>query len=157
MGSRSHWCAAAAGLRSPIHFRFRKHVDKVTSPPAAIYIVDDDDDVRAGLVRLIRSLGIQARAYGSAEQFLAEPRPNAQGCILLDVTMPRITGPQLLERLRDTGNTLPVIVVSARDDDTMRALARDLGATMFLRKPVDDQALIDAINWATGGALGIDP
>lgn len=137
--------------------RAKNRVEKTSSPAAAIHIVDDDDDVRSGLVRLIRSLGIEARPYASAEQFLEKAGPHERGCILLDVTMPRITGPQLLERLRERGSSLPVIVVSARDDDMTRALARDLGATMFLRKPVDDQALIDAINWATGGSLGLDP
>lgn len=120
-----------------------------------IYIVDDDDDVRCALSRLIRSLGIEARPYGSAEDFLGEVVGRDDGCILLDITMPHMTGQQLLERLRQRNNHMPVIVISARDDEPTRVVARNLGAKMFLRKPVDDQALIDAINWATDCSLGV--
>ena len=118
-----------------------------------IYIVDDDDDVRRGLARLIRSLGIEARPFGSAESFLAAMTGRERGCILLDITMPKITGEQLLECLGQRGICMPVIVISARDDEVTRGAARNFGAKMFLRKPVDDQALIDAINWATGGSI----
>ena len=119
-----------------------------------IYIVDDDDDVRCGLARLIRSVGVSARPYASAELFLDELTEDGKGCILLDLTMPRVTGHHVLARLKQLGNRVPVIVISARDDEVTRAMVRDLGAKMFLRKPVDDQALLDAINWATGFALG---
>ena len=119
-----------------------------------IYIVEDDDDVRDSLARLIRSIGLNPRTYASAELFLAAPAASNRGCILLDLTMPRMTGQNVLARLKEIGNTVPVIVISARDDEATRALVRDLGARMFLRKPVDDQALFDAINWATGGTLG---
>jgi FixJ family two-component response regulator len=120
----------------------------------AIYIVDDDDDVRFGFARLIRSVGVNARPYASAECFLDELVDTEQGCILLDLTMPRVTGHHVLARLKQLGSRLPVIVISARDDEMTRAMVRDLGAKMFLRKPVDDQALLDAINWATGFSLG---
>jgi len=113
-----------------------------------VFIVDDDDDVRDGFTRLIRSAGMQARAYASAEQFLLELDTSGAGCLLLDLTMPSMTGQVALSRLRQMGSQLPVIVVSARDDEMMRAVVRDLGAKMFLRKPVDDQALLDAIQWA---------
>ena len=113
-----------------------------------VFIVDDDDDVRDGFTRLIRSAGMQARAYASAEQFLLELDTSRAGCLLLDLTMPSMTGQLTLSRLRQMGSRLPVIVVSARDDEMMRAVVRDLGAKMFLRKPVDDQALLDAIQWA---------
>jgi len=119
-----------------------------------IHIIDDDDDVRQGFVRLIRSVGVDARGYASAERFFEALDARATGCILLDITMPRATGQHVLARLKEVGNRLPVIVVSARDDETTHAAVRDLGAKMFLRKPVDDQALIDAINWATGCSLG---
>ena len=119
-----------------------------------IHIIDDDDDVRDGFVRLIRSVGITARGYAGAERFFAEVDGRETGCILLDITMPGISGQHVLSRLKEVGNRLPVIVVSARDDEAMRVAVRDLGARMFLRKPVDDQALLDAINWATGYSLG---
>lgn len=116
-----------------------------------VYIVDDDDSVRIGFARLMRSAGLNPHAYASAENFLDEVSNLACACILLDITMPRMTGLEVQARLRQRGIHLPVITITARDDDETRAWARSLGAHMFLRKPVDDQALLDAINWVTGG------
>jgi FixJ family two-component response regulator len=114
-----------------------------------VNIVDDDDAVRQGLSRLMRSAGIDSHAYGTPESFLAEARNEAHACILMDITMPRMNGLELSARLKEKGITLPVIAISARDDDDTRQLARDLGVRFFLRKPVDDQALLDAITWVT--------
>lgn len=119
-----------------------------------VYIVDDDAAVRGGFARLIRSAGLEPRPYGSAEQFLDEVVDAPRACILLDITLPHLTGPQVQERLNARGIGLPVITVSARDDPETRACARDLGAKLFLRKPVDDQALLDAISWVTSSAKG---
>ena len=115
--------------------------------PVIVYIVVEDDDVRNGLARLLRSAGLLPRPYASAESFLADVRNSDHACVLLDISMPRMTGPQVQACLNDRQITLPVITVSARDDDQTRTWTRDLGARMFLRKPVDDQALLDAINW----------
>ena len=117
-----------------------------------VYIVDDDEAVRCGFARLIRSAGLDPRPYASAELFLSEVREAPRACILLDITMPRLTGPQVQQRLEANGIRLPVITVSAKDDLETRNRARDFGARLFLRKPVDDQALLDAISWVTNGA-----
>lgn len=114
-----------------------------------VNIVDDDDSVRQGLSRLMRSAGIDSHAYGNPESFLADVHNEAHACILMDITMPRMNGLELSARLREKGITLPVIAISARDDDDTRKMARDLGVRFFLRKPVDDQALLDAITWVT--------
>lgn len=114
---------------------------------AIVHIVDDDRDVRQAFARLMRAAGFEPRAYDSAEEFLAEVHDSPRTCILLDITMPNMTGPQVLARLNERDIRLPVIAVSARDDEETRAWTRSLGARMFLRKPVDDQALLDAINW----------
>ena len=114
-----------------------------------IYIVDDDDSVRKGLSRLMLSAGFEVKTFANAERFLEEVREGPRACILLDMTMPRLTGVQVQKRLKDRGIQLPVIAVSARDDEETRQAARDLGANFFFRKPVDDQALLDAIVWAT--------
>jgi FixJ family two-component response regulator len=114
-----------------------------------VYIVDDDDLVRAGLARLMRSGGFKTKSYETPERFLKEVIAESPACILLDITMPRITGLQVQERLKEMGVNMPVIAVSARDDDETRQRARDLDARFFLRKPVDDQALLDAIAWVT--------
>ncbi len=117
--------------------------------PLIVYIVDDDEAVRTGFARLIRSAGLDARPYASAETFFAEVTDAPGGCVLLDITMPRMSGPQVQQQLTARGIGLPVITVSAKDDDDTRAWARALGARLFLSKPVDDQALLDAISWVT--------
>lgn len=122
--------------------------------PRVIFIVDDDDAVRDGFARLLRAAGLDTRAYGSPEQFLEEVDDIPGACVLLDITMPLMTGPEVQKRLAGRNASLPVITVSARDDEETRGWARGLGARMFLRKPVDDQALLDAINWVTGGDYG---
>jgi FixJ family two-component response regulator len=118
-----------------------------TETALTVYIVDDDESVRTALSRLMRSAGIESRAYESCERFLAEVHNEGHGCILMDITMPRMNGMELIARLKEKGIAFPVIAVSARDDDEIRQTAMDLGVQFFLRKPVDDQALIDAINW----------
>ncbi len=114
-----------------------------------VSIVDDDDAVRKGLSRLMRSAGIESRAYESPERFLSEVHNEEHACILMDITMPRMSGLELSAQLKERGITLPVIAISARDDDDTRHLARELGVRFFMRKPVDDQALLDAISWVT--------
>lgn len=127
---------------------------KAAAKVAVVYIVDDDDAVRDGFARLLRAAGLDPRPYDSTEQFLDEVLDSPRACILLDITMPHMTGPQVQARLNNRRIALPVIMVSARDDEETRAWARGLGARMFLRKPVDDQALLDAINWAIGDNYG---
>ncbi len=112
-----------------------------------VYIVDDEESVRKGFSLLMRSADLPCRAFASAEQFLAEVDPQQQGCVLLDMTMPRLTGLQLQKELNQRKLNLPVIAISARDDADISLLARQLGARFFFRKPVDDQALLDAIHW----------
>lgn len=121
---------------------------KKTSEPCLVYIVDDDDLVRKGLARLMRAGGFRAKTYASPEIFLQEVGTESPACILLDITMPRMTGLQVQAQLKERGNTIPVIAVSARDDDDTRQRARDLDAQCFLRKPIDDRVLLEAIAWA---------
>jgi len=118
---------------------------------AIVYIVDDDHGVRNGFARLLRAAGMDPRPYDSAERFLADVCDMPRACLLLDITMPLMTGPQVQACLNDRRISLPVIAVSARDDEQTRAWTRGQGARMFLRKPVDDQALLDAINWVIDG------
>lgn len=115
-----------------------------------IYIVDDDASVRKGLSRLMRSAGFEPKVFETADAFLRDVREGSRGCVLLDITMPRITGLQVQTCLKQKEIDLPVIAVSARDDEETRRIARAQGAQFFLRKPVDDQALLDAIAWVSG-------
>ena len=125
-----------------------QQVTKKPIQPCVVYIVDDDDLVRKGLARLMRAGGFRPKTYASPEIFLDEVGTEAPACILLDITMPHMSGLQVQEQLRARGNRIPVIAVSARDDDATRQRARDLDAQCFLRKPIDGEALIDAIEWA---------
>lgn len=122
--------------------------------PLFVHIVDDDESVRKGLSRLMRSAGIESHAYASPESFFAETHDEGHACIIMDITMPRMNGLEFGAKLKERGIALPVIAVSARDDDETRHLARDLGVRFFLRKPVDDQALLDAISWVVDGDAG---
>jgi FixJ family two-component response regulator len=119
-----------------------------------VHIVDDDESVRKGLSRLMRAAGIESRAYGSPEVFLAEVRNEGHACILMDITMPRMNGLALAAQLKAQGLKLPVIAISARDDSETRQVAKDLGVRFFLRKPVDGQALVDAISWVMQSKAG---
>jgi len=112
-----------------------------------VHIMDDDESVRKGLSRLLRSSGIECRAYDCPESLLKEIRNEENACIIMDITMPKMSGIALGKALKDKRIVTPIIAVSARDDDETRQLVRDLGVQFFLRKPVDNQALIDAISW----------
>ena len=124
------------------------------SDSLTVYVVDDDDSVLRSLSRLLTTSGFQVQAFSSAETFLKSVRADSQGCILLDVTMPRISGLQVQVALKERGIKLPVIAISARESHQIRETARELGAQFFLHKPVDDQALLDAIAWVTQRAAG---
>jgi FixJ family two-component response regulator len=117
-----------------------------------VYLIDDDASVRKAFGRLFRSANLDAKTFSSAEEFLNSPKQEENACIILDIRMPGLTGFDLLERLTTEGIRIPVIAVSAHDDAETREHAKALGAMSFFRKPVDDQALLDAIWWAIAGS-----
>jgi len=112
-----------------------------------VYVIDDDDSVRTALARLMRSAGLEPRPYGNPAQFLADLRDEDNGVILLDLSGRTQPVADLLSALHARGIDLPVIALSADDNDEARESARDAGARLFLHKPVDKQALLDAIHW----------
>jgi len=116
-----------------------------------IYIVDDDEYVRRAIKRLIHSAGFKARSFASGDEFLkARPREE-NACMIVDIKMSGITGLELHEKLIALGSRLPVVYITAFDTEVIRAQARKNGAVGYFRKPVDDQALLDAIQWALAG------
>jgi FixJ family two-component response regulator len=115
-----------------------------------VYVIDDDASVRKAFGRLLRSANLDAETFSSGEEFLSSPKQKENACIIIDIRMPGIDGFDLLERLTSGGIRTPVIAISAHDDAETREHARELGAVGFFRKPVDDQALLDAIHWAIG-------
>lgn len=114
----------------------------------SVYIIDDDASVRTALGRLLVSAGIPSRSFGSAADFLKANPPPDGACVVTDVRMPGMTGLELHEALHRAGSRLAVIFVTAYDTDEARAQAKKAGAVAYFRKPVDDQALLDAIHWA---------
>jgi FixJ family two-component response regulator len=116
-----------------------------------VYVIDDDAAVRRALARLLRSGNLNVETFSSPEEFLSEPREEKDACVIADIRMPGSTGFDLQQRIASRGPRLPIIILSASDDAQTREHARGLGAVAFFRKPVDDQALLDAIWWAISG------
>lgn len=115
-----------------------------------VYIIDDDESVRVALLMLMRSADFEAQAFASVEDFFESVDLTHHDCVIADLRMPRSDGFDLLEKLLSLGIDVPAIVVSALDDRLSRERARSLGARAYFRKPVDDQALIDAVQWLRG-------
>lgn len=124
---------------------------------STIYVVDDDASVRRSLERLMRSCGYRTVGFASVDTFLAEPQLVRPACIIADVTLRGGSGTALPQALADRDERIPVILISASDADETRALARRVGAAAFLRKPVDDQALVDSIEWVLGATRVTKP
>jgi two-component system, LuxR family, response regulator FixJ len=127
------------------------HYDDTRSKPGAdpvIFVVDDDEAVRESLVLLLDSHGIAAKGYGSGGAFLAEFTPTRNGCLVLDLHMPDISGFDLLERHLPGNLDIPVVVISAHADAATRARAMAAGATAVLDKPFRDRELIAAVRHA---------
>ncbi len=116
-----------------------------------IYVIDDDESLRRAFHRLLRSVHFEVETFSSAEEFLKSPKTDKNSCLIVDIRMPGLKGLDLQRKLKAQGSQIPVIVISASDDAQVREQARELGAVAFFRKPIDDQALIDAIDWAVRG------
>jgi FixJ family two-component response regulator len=113
-----------------------------------IYIIDDDDSVRRAIQRLIRSTGMKARTFASAEEFLDFEDINQNACMIIDIMLQGMNGLELHAKVRARGDDLPVIFISGFDSPKTRHQAKVAGAAGYFRKPIDDQALLDAISWA---------
>jgi FixJ family two-component response regulator len=117
-----------------------------------VYVIDDDKSVRTAFSRLLRSADLRSESFSTADEFLRASKQKKNACILMDIRMPGSSGFDLQKELMASGVTLPVIIVSASDDSAVRENARELGAVAFFRKPIDDQALLDAIWWTISRA-----
>ena len=111
-----------------------------------VFVVDDDASVREGIEDLLQSVGLSVMCFGSAQEFLQSPRPDAPGCIVLDVRLPGTSGLEFQKVLVETGIHLPVIFITGHGDIPMSVMAMKAGAIEFLTKPFREQALLDAIN-----------
>jgi two-component system response regulator FixJ len=116
--------------------------------PAMVYVVDDDDGVRASIRLLLKSVGIAATPMASAQEFLAAYDPAQPGCLVLDIRMPGMSGLELQQQLNLRGAILPVLFITGHGDVPMAVDAMQHGAFDFLQKPFRDQELIDRVQKA---------
>jgi FixJ family two-component response regulator len=115
-----------------------------------VSVIDDDESVRESLPDLLQELGFQARTFSSAEAFLASGTSFDSACLLLDVAMPGMSGPDLQLELKRRGMNVPVIFITARRDEAMRKRVFEQGAAGCLLKPFSDTVLLEALNTALG-------
>ena len=114
---------------------------------ATVFVVDDDASVRKALVRLIRSAGMSAQPFPTAEAFLAESHVEPASCLVLDVRLPGLNGLQLQEALNRKGYPLAIIFITGHGNVPTSVRAMKPGAVDFLQKPFEDSNLLDAIHW----------
>ena len=110
-----------------------------------IHVIDDDESLRAALLRLLAAAGFEARGYSSAGDFLLHPPSDRPGCVLLDVRMPGPSGLELQEAMHDHGIDLPIIFLTGHADVPSSVRAMKAGAVDFLEKPVDRDILLGAL------------
>jgi len=115
---------------------------------STVFVVDDDQAMRHSLKWLIESVGLRVRTFGSAEEFLHAYYPGQAGCLLLDVRMPGMSGLDLQAYLTREENCLPVIIITGHGDVPMAVKAMQAGATDFIEKPFNDEALLSSIRKA---------
>src|SRR6266487_2529739 len=113
-----------------------------------VFVVDDDRSVREGLVDLVASVGLKAKAFASAQEFLGQKRPDAPACLVLDVRLPGSSGLDLQRQLSQSGEPIPIIFITGHGDIPMSVRAIKEGAVEFLTKPFRDQDLLDIIQQA---------
>ncbi len=113
-----------------------------------VYVVDDDQAMVESLLWIIESVGLKVKVYVRAQDFLDDYEPSQHGCLLLDVRMPGMSGPELQLRLNDMGATLPIIFISGHGDVPLAVRVMKAGAVDFLTKPFNDQILLESINKA---------
>jgi FixJ family two-component response regulator len=120
----------------------------MTVEQAVVLIIDDDPSVRDALQSLLRSVGLEVRAFGSPQEFLASTRPDAPGCLVLDVRLPGRSGLDFQRELASSDIHLPIVFITGHGDIPMSVRAMKAGAVEFLTKPFRDQDLLDAIQLA---------
>jgi FixJ family two-component response regulator len=115
-----------------------------------VYVVDDDESIRRALERLLRSVGYRALTFESAEAFLEATSGRGEGCLVLDIRLPGMTGLDLQKKLASWGANYSVIFMTAHDNPEWQERARKGGALAYLKKPFHEQVLLQAIELACG-------
>jgi FixJ family two-component response regulator len=115
---------------------------------AVVFVIDDDASMRGALENLLSSVGLDVRVFPTPQEFLRTDRPDAPGCILLDLRLPGMSGLVVQQEFATTGITLPVIFISGYADVPITVRAMKAGAVEFLTKPFHEQELLDAVHTA---------
>jgi len=110
-----------------------------------VAIVDDDQSVQNALKDLMESVGISARSFGSAQEFLASDERNRTACLIADIRMPGISGLEMQAKLKAEGSFIPIIFITAHADAKIKMQAIKAGAIEFLSKPFDDEVLLEKV------------
>ena len=113
-----------------------------------VAIVDDDESIRSALKGLMKSVGLPARAFASAEEFLESGEQQDTGCLIADIRMPGMSGLELQAKLNADDCRIPIIFITAHGDEKMRMQALRAGAVEFVAKPFDDEALVESVRAA---------
>jgi FixJ family two-component response regulator len=113
-----------------------------------VFIIDDDEGIREGLELLFESIDLNAQSFSSAAEFLTVYNQEMTGCLILDIRMPKMSGLELQQKLKDLNCLLPIIFITGHGDIPMAVEAMRLGAIDFIKKPFNEQHLIDRINEA---------
>jgi FixJ family two-component response regulator len=132
----------------PHHCLMKSLKDRSANEPRLLSVVDDDESIRESLPDLIKEFGFAARAFSSAEEFLSSGSLDETSCLILDIAMPGMSGPELHQELKRRGEEIPTIFITAQKDETIRARVFEQGAAGFLVKPFSDAALLAAIKTA---------
>ena len=119
-----------------------------TNEQAVVFVIDDDEDLRDGLSNLMRSVGLQVRAFASAIDFLKSSLPDTPSCLVLDVRLPGVSGLDFQSELIRKNIGMPIVFMSAHGDIPMTVRAMKAGAVEFLPKPFHDQSMLDAVHSA---------
>ena len=136
--------------QGPISFFLSLHLQWaiVTKTRCLIAVVDDEEPIRKALSRLIRSAGMDVETFPSGAELLESLSTRRPDCIVLDLHMPLVSGFEVQTRLAESGMTVPVIIITGHDSDETRNRALHWLPVAYLRKPVNDQNLLDAIQLA---------
>lgn len=125
--------------------------------PLLVAVVDDEESVRRALRRLFLAAGMDVETFASGQEFLASVQTRRPDCAVLDLRLPGLTGLDVLERLAEAGVRLPIVMVSGHDQPDLAELALAAGAEAYLRKPLDDESLLAAVDAAVHSVIDSPP
>jgi FixJ family two-component response regulator len=119
-----------------------------TTGDPTVFVIDDDDSIRAAIQGLLKSVGLRAETFGTVQQFLSHKPPDGPSCLVLDVRLPGVNGLDFQRQLADSGVMIPIIFITGYGDIPMTVKAMKSGAVEFLTKPFQDEDLLNAIHQA---------